>query len=114
MRTGSDRGVGDVGSDLVEARAAVHRPIVARRERHHRLPAAHPADRGVVFARASRRLGPLVGGATAVAPLRIVLEAFAGEERLLTRRKDERFAAITTGERTVRLHRPTPPPAPPA
>jgi hypothetical protein len=49
-RDGAGRGC---RANLVEAGAAVHRPIVAGGERHCRLSAALTADRGVVFARAT-------------------------------------------------------------
>src|SRR6185437_7404455 len=99
-----DRGHRRLGSHLVEARAAVHRSIVARRERHHRLAPAHAADRGMVFARPARRAGTFGCGPTARAALRIVLQAFAREERLFPRREEELLAAIPAAQSAVLVH----------
>src|SRR5687768_2290556 len=92
------------GPDLVEARAAVHRPIVARREWHYRLPAARAADRGVELARPFVRSGALGRCSAGGAALGVVDQALAGIERLLARREDELLGAISTGQRTVFVH----------
>ena len=64
------RGSGGRRPDLVEARAAVHGPVVPRRERNDRLATARAADRGVELARsvderarlaAARQLGQRCG-----------------------------------------------------
>jgi len=53
------RGLERPGPDLVEARAAVHRPIVAWRERDDGLAAACAADRGMELSWALVRSGAL-------------------------------------------------------
>src|SRR5262245_29604715 len=73
-----DRGGQRPGPDLVEARAAVHGPIVAWRERDDGLSPTGPADRGMEFAGAfvgTRALGDRSAGGT---PLRVVGQPFAG------------------------------------
>ena len=72
---------------LVEARAAVHRAIVARREGHHGLPAAGTAHRGVELARAFPGPRALGRGAARRAALRIVGEALARVEGLFPAEK---------------------------
>ena len=92
------------GADLVEARAAVHRPIVAWRERDDRLAAARTADRGVELAWALVGSGALRGRSAGRAALRVVDQALAGIEGLLAGREDELLGAIATGQRTVFVH----------
>jgi len=54
------RGLGDrPGPHLVEAGAAIHRPIVPGSERHHRLAPATTADRRVKLPRSAGRSGTL-------------------------------------------------------
>jgi hypothetical protein len=98
------RGLERAGADLVEARAAVHRPIVARRERDDRLAAARAADRGMELAWAFVGSGALGRCSTARAALRVVDQALAGIEGLLARREDELLGTIATGQRTVFVH----------
>src|SRR5688500_4174682 len=100
------------GADLVEAVRAVHRPVVAREERHERLSAALGADGGVHLALAP--VGPsgadaegavLLGdGAAALAALRLVDEPLAGVELLLAAREDEVHAAVPTADGLVGVH----------
>ena len=92
------------GSDLVEARAAIHRPIVAWRERDDRLAAARAADRGVELAWAFVGSGALGRCSTARAALWVVDQALAGIEGLLAGREDELLGTIATGQRTVFVH----------
>ena len=89
---------------LVEARAAVHRSIVARCERDDRLPPAGSADRGVEFARSIGRSRTLGGRPARRASLRIVQQALAGVEGLLAGREDELLAAVATGQCPVLVH----------
>ena len=89
---------------LVEAGAAVDGSIVARRERHDGLPPAGPADRGVEFARTLARTSSLGHGPARWAALRVVRQAFGGEESLLASREDELLATITAGQTTVLVH----------
>ena len=106
LRTASDVGrrLQGPGSDLVEARAAVDRSVIAWGEWHHRLAAATAADRRVEFARSSGRSGPLGDRTARRAPLRIVEQALAGEECLLAAGEDELLRAIATGQRSVLVH----------
>src|SRR5687768_9594892 len=92
------------GPDLVEARAAVHRPVITRRERHDRLPAARTADRCVELARPFVRSGALRRRSAGGAALGVVDQALAGIEGLLAGREDELLGAISTGQRTVFVH----------
>src|SRR5688572_13427383 len=92
------------GADLVEARAAVHRSVVAWRERDHGLAAAGAADRGVELTGPLVGSGSLGGGSARRAALRVVDQALAGIEGLLASREDEFLGAIATGQRTVFVH----------
>lgn len=91
-------------ADLVEARAAVDRPVVPWCERHGRLATALAADRGVVLARTAGGPGSFRDGATRRTSLRIVQQPLAREEGLLTPRKDELLAAIATAQNAVLEH----------
>ena len=106
MSRGSDvRGrLQRAGTDLVEARAAIDRSIVPRRERHDGLTPAGPADRGVEFARALVVPRALGGGAARRASLRVVDQTLAGEEGLLAGGEDELFPAVAAGQTTILVH----------
>src|SRR4029453_11962495 len=82
------------GSDLVEARAAIDRSIVARREWNDGLPPAGSADRRVELSRALVGAGALGDRSTRRAPLGVVRQPLAGKERLLARREGELLPAI--------------------
>jgi len=102
---GSSRGgAARCRSHLVEAGAAVDRPVGPRVERDDGLPATHAADRGVVLARATRSPGLAGSGPTARAALGDVLEALPGEEGLFARREDELLSAVAADERSVFVH----------
>jgi len=90
--------------NLVEARAAVHRPIIAGRERDDRLAAARAADRGMELAWALVGSGAFGRCSTARAALRVVDQALAGIEGLFAGREDELLGTIATGQRTVFVH----------
>jgi hypothetical protein len=91
-------------ADFVEARAAVHRAIVTRRERHDRLAAARAADRGVELAWTFVGSGALGRSSAGRAPLRVVDQTLAGIEGLFTGRKHELLGTIATGQTTVFVH----------
>src|SRR5881409_348781 len=86
------------GAYLVEARAAVHRPVVTGRERHRRLAPTLAADGGVVFAWPSGRSGALGGRPAARTPLWVVLETLAHEKCLLASGENELLGAIAAGQ----------------
>src|SRR5688572_31427043 len=92
------------GTDLVEARAAVHRSVVARRERDHGLAAARAADGGVELAGALVGSCALGGRSAGGAALRVVDQTLAGKEGLLAGGEDELLRTIATGQRTVFVH----------
>lgn len=92
------------GADLVEAGAAVDRPIVAWSEWHSGLPTALAADGGVVLARSSCHSGALGHSPTAWAALRIVLETLAHEEGLLSGGEEKLLVAVPAGQRPVLVH----------
>src|SRR3954471_5518345 len=92
------------GADLVEAGAAVHRPVVPRCERNNRLTAAASADRGVELTRAADGPSSLCDRSARRAPLRIIQQAFAREEGLLAAREDEFTRAVTAGEGPILEH----------
>ena len=96
---------------LVEARAAVHRPVVARREGHRRLAATLAADGCVVLAWPSGRSRALGGRPAAWTPLWVVLETLAHEEGLLASGEYELLGAIAAGQRPVLVHPLVEPPA---
>jgi len=90
--------------DLVEARAAVDRPIVPWSERHDSLTPAGSADRRMEFARSLIVPRALRGGPTRRAPLRIVHQALAGKERLLACGEGELLSTVTTGQSAILVH----------
>src|SRR3954453_24171764 len=106
MPGGTLRGDRGLGADLVEARAAVDGPVVPGLERHHGLAAATVAHRRVGLARSpgAHVSGLLRCRAARRAPLRVVGEALAGEEGLLTGREHERLTAIAAGQRPILEH----------
>src|SRR3954471_23779021 len=95
------RGGRQLGANLVEARAAVDRPVISWRERDHRLAAAAAADRGVELARAADGPGALRDGPTRRAALGVVEQSLAGEEALLTAGEGELTRAVAAGEGPV-------------
>ena len=104
-RSGRGNGSG-CGSraDLVEAGAAVDRPIVTGSERNGGLPTALAADGGVVLAGSSGSSGALGHSPAAWAALRIVLETLAHEERLLSGGEEKLLVAVPAGQRPVLVH----------
>jgi hypothetical protein len=92
------------GADLVEARAAVHRSIVAWRERHDGLAPTGAADRCMELARTLVVPRPLGRGATRRTALRIVDQALAGIEGLFAGGEGELLRTVSTGQRTVLVH----------
>src|SRR5207247_1939040 len=70
-------------ADLVEARAAIDGPVVARRERDNGLTPAGPANRGVELARAFAGAGSFGNGSARWASLGVVGQPLRGKERLL-------------------------------
>lgn len=92
------------GADLVEAGAAVHRAVAARCERHDRLLAAGPADRGVELARTVARSRSLRRGTARWAALWIVGQALARVEGLLAGGEGELLSAVATGQCSVLVH----------
>jgi hypothetical protein len=92
------------GTHLVEARAAVDRSVVPRREGHDGLSPTGAADRCMELARSfvvSRSLGR---GATRRTALRIIDQTLAGIEGLLACREGELLRTVSTGQRTVLVH----------
>jgi hypothetical protein len=97
--------VGGYGrSHFIEACAAVDGPIVPRREGNHRLLAALCADRRVVFARSSHHAVAFRDRAARGAPLRVVLQTFTREERLLSRREREVLATVAASQNPIQVH----------
>src|SRR5262249_36273195 len=95
----------------LEARAAVHRPLVARDERHCRLRAAGRADHGVHLARLTAQSLAAPRGSALRAALGLVHESLLGEERLLAGREYKVDPALTAFEVLVlEVHVPGPPP----
>jgi hypothetical protein len=92
------------GPYLVEARAAVHRSIVPRRERHDGLSPTGAADRCVELARSFVVPRSLGRSATRRTALRIVDQTLAGVEGLFAGREGELLRTVTTGQRTVLVH----------
>jgi hypothetical protein len=90
--------------NLVEAGAAVDRPIVPGSERDHRLATATAADRGVEFARSPDGPSALGDGPTRGTSLGVVEETLAGEEGLLSTREGELTCAIAAREAAVLEH----------
>ena len=90
--------------NLVETRAAVDGPVVARSKRDHRLAATAAADRGVELARGTDGPGALGDGPTGRASLGVVEQPLAGEEGLLTAREDKLTRAVAASEGTVLEH----------
>ncbi len=90
--------------DLVEAGAAIHRPIVPRRERHHGLTSTRAADRRVELAWSFVVARPLRCGAARRTALRVVDQALAGIEGLLASGEDELLAAVATGQCSILVH----------
>jgi hypothetical protein len=91
-------------SHLIETGAAVHGPIVSRREWNHCLLATFGADGCVIFARSSHHAVALRDRAARGAPLRVVLQTLAREERLLPRRKREMLAAVAASQNPILVH----------
>ena len=91
-------------ANLVEARAAVDGPVVARRERYDGLTPAGPADRGMELARAFAGAGSLGSGTARWASLGVVGQPLRGEECLLAGREEELLGAVATGQTTVLVH----------
>src|SRR5436309_5502956 len=90
---------------LVEARAAIHRPIVSWNERYASRTPALGADRLVVLAR--RLVGhqstlALVNRAAGRAAPGLMHESFGREELLLTDGEQELLTAITTRKGFIR------------
>src|SRR4029453_18860349 len=92
------------GPYLVEARAAVHRSVVARRERDHRLASAAAADRRVELPRSTDGTGPLGKRPASRAPLRVVEQALAREKCLLAGGGRELLRTVAAGQRAVLVH----------
>ena len=99
-RGGSDLD-GCRGSHLVVAGAAIDRAIVARREGDHRLLAALRADGCVVLAWRSELAVALRDLATVQTALRVVLEALAGEELLLTGGEKELLPTVPARQSAI-------------
>jgi len=92
------------GPDLVEARTAIDRSIIPRRERHDGLTPTGPADRGMEFARALGGAGPLGDRPARRAALGVVGQPLAGKEGLLASREAELLGTIATGQAAVLVH----------
>ena len=105
-RGASDRdGRGGRGRpDLVEAGAAVDRPVVARSKRDHGLATTAAADGGMELARSADGSGALGDSPTGRTSLGVVEQPLAREERLLTAGEDELACAIAANEATVLEH----------
>jgi hypothetical protein len=97
-------GCGRSGPDLVEARAAVNRSVVARSERDHRLPSAAAADGGVELTRSSVGPRSLGDGSARWATLGVVQQSFACEEGLFAAREGEFLRAVPATEASVLVH----------
>jgi transposase InsO family protein len=92
------------GTNLVEARAAVHRSVIPRRERDDGLSPTGAADRCVELARSFVVPRSLGRGATRRTALRIVDQTLAGVEGLFACREGELLRTVSTGQRTVLVH----------
>src|SRR5436190_11165179 len=105
-RRSSDRGrrLDRPRADLVEAGAAVHRPIIPWRERHHSLTTTAAADRRVELAGTADGPGPLRHSPARWAPLGVVQEPFAREEGLFATRKHKLTCAVAAGEGSILEH----------
>src|SRR5450759_2145773 len=97
---------------LVKARAAIDWSVVARCKRHDRLAAARAADCGVELAWSTDHAGAFRGSPTGQTALRVVLQTFAEEKRLLPGGEDELLGTVAADERSVLVHPDPGPPAP--
>ena len=89
---------------LVEARAAIHRPVVPRGKRNDGLPPAGAADRGMELTWSFSGSSALGCRPARRASLRVVQQALARIERLLARGEGEFLPAVTAGQGPILVH----------
>ena len=107
VRSGTLDARGDVqGSipNLVEARAAINRPIVPWRKWNDGLPPAGAADGGMEFTWSFCGSSALGCRPARRASLRVVQQALARIEGLLARGEGELLPAVTTGQAPILVH----------